>query len=577
MLTIAAQAAPQDAAAAPSFGARSAAPAQPGSFDSVLSSKTAAHESAASSSPKGSSSIPNGNRATPSHDKPHGPASAASATQTNPAIAAPAQPEAVVQASPKNASTGADSVDGSTPISAESEKLVESPSAGASASAWIGGLDEPQAALAAQSSALESPDSQSSDPMKSHSSDPARDSQTQSAPASVAPDSALLVASQNSAITDGQLFTQDLPAGPAVDSQTVLCATATSGRAEASSSAAGRAPDASGITTSHANSAGLEPQASGINAGATDVQNSQSARAEDSKSNPTNAASTAVTSNAPRLQFVPLDASTVLQNQGVSVSSSSHGTLQLTASDSAKTVSAPADASGSSHTGSDGQSSDPKSSDSNSAAAQTAGLAQTAVGGPLHAPAGPSVSTEVPASPSAATASPSALTPSNSLVSIASRPAPLPPAAPSSLNDAVQASQLYQHVGGAEMHIVMSTDLLGAVDVHAVVRQSTVSATIGVQRPEVQSLLASDLPSLQHALSEHSLHVEQISVFGGSTGNQMDMGRQSPQNQRSWQSPLTPSSAPGYEGDSIVARSVGSSTIAVSAGNYAEGRLSIHV
>ncbi|MGH9685698.1 MAG: flagellar hook-length control protein FliK [Candidatus Acidiferrales bacterium] len=291
------------------------------------------------------------------------------------------------------------------------------------------------------------------------------------------------------------------------------------------------------------------------------------------------AASAADTSGAPRLQFLPLQVATAAQSPGISVSSSTHGTLQLAASDSAKTVSAPADASGSSHTGSDGQSSDPKSSDSNSAAAQTAGLAQAAVSGPLHAPAGPSGSTETPASASAAALSSlqPASAPQNSLPSVTSRPAQLPSAAQSSLNDAVQASQLYQHGGGAEMHIVMSTDLLGAVDVHAMVRQSTVTATIGVQRPEVQSLLASDLPALQHALSEHSLHVEQISVLGGSTGNQMDMGRQSPQNQRSWQSPLAPSGPAGYEGDSLVARVGQSSASAISAGNYAEGRLSIHV
>lgn len=164
----------------------------------------------------------------------------------------------------------------------------------------------------------------------------------------------------------------------------------------------------------------------------------------------------------------------------------------------------------------------------------------------------------------------------NPLPSLASRPAPLPPATPTAANDAVQASQLYQHVGGAEMHIAMNTDLLGAVDVHAVVRQSTVTATIGVQHPEVQSLLSSDLPALQHALSEHSLHVDQISVFSGSTGSQMDMGRQTQQNQQGWRTPINPSVALRYGNESLVDKAAQSSISAIPAANYAVGRLSIH-
>src|SRR6202035_4140418 len=67
-------------------------------------------------------------------------------------------------------------------------------------------------------------------------------------------------------------------------------------------------------------------------------------------------------------------------------------------------------------------------------------------------------------------------------------------------------------------------DLLGSIDLRAVVHQSTLTATIGVQRADVQILLANDLPALQHALSEQSLHVQQISVLGGSAGSGMDHG-----------------------------------------------------
>lgn len=126
------------------------------------------------------------------------------------------------------------------------------------------------------------------------------------------------------------------------------------------------------------------------------------------------------------------------------------------------------------------------------------------------------------------------------------------------------------------MHISMSTDLLGAVDVHAVVRQSTVTATIGVQRADVQTLLSNDLPALQHALAERSLHVEQISVLGGSTGNQMDLGRQS-QNQQSWRGPSGTSHAAGFGIDSIVGSNLSAASDTAQAATYATGRLSVHV
>ena len=103
--------------------------------------------------------------------------------------------------------------------------------------------------------------------------------------------------------------------------------------------------------------------------------------------------------------------------------------------------------------------------------------------------------------------------------------------APPSPGDIVRASQLYQRLGGSEMHIAMDTDLLGAIDVRAVVHQSGLTATIGVQRADVQALLANELPALQHALAERSVQVEQISVLSGATGNRMDLSGQAQQQQ----------------------------------------------
>ena len=105
-------------------------------------------------------------------------------------------------------------------------------------------------------------------------------------------------------------------------------------------------------------------------------------------------------------------------------------------------------------------------------------------------------------------------------------PIPLPEALPQSLGDVVKASELYQRVGGSEMHVAMQTDLLGSVDLRATVHQSTLTATISVQRADVQALLSNELPALQHALSDRNLQVEQISVLNNPAGGRTGSGEQ---------------------------------------------------
>ena len=58
---------------------------------------------------------------------------------------------------------------------------------------------------------------------------------------------------------------------------------------------------------------------------------------------------------------------------------------------------------------------------------------------------------------------------------------------PQSLSDIAKAGELYQRVGGSEMHIAMETDLLGAVDLRATMHQSALTQPIGVQRADVQA------------------------------------------------------------------------------------------
>ncbi len=108
---------------------------------------------------------------------------------------------------------------------------------------------------------------------------------------------------------------------------------------------------------------------------------------------------------------------------------------------------------------------------------------------------------------------------------------PLPFAEAARPADAVKASEIYQRVDGSEMHVAMQTELLGAVDLRATIHQSGLTATISVQRSDVQSLLSSELPALQHALSDRNLHVEQISILNNSVHERAGGSGTAPQQQ----------------------------------------------
>jgi flagellar hook-length control protein FliK len=164
--------------------------------------------------------------------------------------------------------------------------------------------------------------------------------------------------------------------------------------------------------------------------------------------------------------------------------------------------------------------------------------------------------------------------PTGTALLTAQQPA-LPSSLPASLNDVVQASRLYQRVGGAEMHIAMDTDLLGSIDLRAVVHQSGLTATIGVQHADVQALLSSELPGLQHALSQKNLHVEQISIFGSAVGSQSNQGGSQSQQQKQTPAfaPQATAAWPGSASGPDGALATVSDSVAAGGGT---GRLSVH-
>lgn len=192
-----------------------------------------------------------------------------------------------------------------------------------------------------------------------------------------------------------------------------------------------------------------------------------------------------------------------------------------------------------------------------------------------------------PQAVSTATA-PTASPPASTNNASAARPEPpqqpLPQSLPQSLNDVAKASEMYQRVGGSEMHIAMETDLLGAVDLRATMHQSTLTAIIGVQRADVQALLANELPALQHTLADKNFHVEQISVLNNSVGDRAGSGGQqqaAAQNQN--QNPFMPRA--GYL-PSVAAtaassaddlRTMAGASSMAHTGSDDSGRISVHV
>jgi len=602
MLNVAAPTAAPPAAARPSSFARSGSgSSRPGTFDGVLSAKYPGHENSGAAATQDSSSAPAAGQPSTPHTARHSASNSAASAQGASAVAVPAQvpvADAQRQPAPPSASTDgaspktsptAESATGATAAAALNVLSLVAP--GTIAGNAVPFADAVSTAALTGTPELGAPDSnaQPSASADSPRSSSTKQTQTQTEGGTAAtnsPGSAGQPLQQASGpvVADAQFQATELLAAQLSAALAKLDAKIASQQAE-------NIGPASSMVSSSTNPAGTNP-IPGISAGpaaaaaapgeasAALTQNHQQVSADIRKAAAVAELNAAAPSGAVQLKFLSVPPAVAADGSSSNQVGTAHAEAQIAVPIAATQVSAPAPPSGANHGSANGQNSDPKNSNSNSAAvAKAAGLAQASGGGPLHAPADAPPQAPAAAGSAAADAGTQASAlPGNANASIASRPVPLPAAAPSSLNDVVQASQLYQHVGGAEMHIAMSTDLLGAVDVHAVVRQSTVTATIGVQRPDVQTLLANDLPALQHALAEHSLHVEQISVLGGSTGNQMDMGRQTPQNQQDWRGALAASRSIGHDSDSRALQlSTAAQGAATAPASYAAGRLSIHV
>ncbi|MDR3674558.1 MAG: flagellar hook-length control protein FliK [Acidobacteriota bacterium] len=99
----------------------------------------------------------------------------------------------------------------------------------------------------------------------------------------------------------------------------------------------------------------------------------------------------------------------------------------------------------------------------------------------------------------------------------------------------VRSASINDSAGGAEMHVELRSGALGPLEVHAVVREGSVGAEIHVQGQEAHTLLSAGLPSLERALGERNLRVENIAVYQDHAGGGMSGGER--QGQHSDSSP----------------------------------------
>ena len=82
----------------------------------------------------------------------------------------------------------------------------------------------------------------------------------------------------------------------------------------------------------------------------------------------------------------------------------------------------------------------------------------------------------------------------------------------------MRSASLNDSANGAEMHVELRSGALGPLEVHAVVHEGSVGAEIHVQGQEAHTLLAAGLPSLERALGERNLRVENIAVYQDHAG-----------------------------------------------------------
>jgi flagellar hook-length control protein FliK len=110
-------------------------------------------------------------------------------------------------------------------------------------------------------------------------------------------------------------------------------------------------------------------------------------------------------------------------------------------------------------------------------------------------------------------AQPSATVPDSLATETAATPSLPTPADAAARGAFVTSAQLGQSGTHSEMRVSLQSDNLGSVELHARVSGDSVGAAITVEKRDAHTMLATELPALQQALSDKQLRVEQITVL----------------------------------------------------------------
>ncbi len=104
------------------------------------------------------------------------------------------------------------------------------------------------------------------------------------------------------------------------------------------------------------------------------------------------------------------------------------------------------------------------------------------------------------------------------------------PAAPTATG-MVNSAAIVENGGRIEMHVDLRMDALGAIQLHAVLQDGRLGASIGVDNREAHTLLNSELPALHQNLIEKNVQIEHLSVVdsgaSGRNNSQMMAGSNS--------------------------------------------------
>lgn len=77
----------------------------------------------------------------------------------------------------------------------------------------------------------------------------------------------------------------------------------------------------------------------------------------------------------------------------------------------------------------------------------------------------------------------------------------------------VSAASLFENQGKTEMRVALQTDTMGALQLHAVLDNGRVGASISVMSHEAHTLLTNELPSLQQALADQNVRLDHLTVI----------------------------------------------------------------